>query len=67
MHHSLTYLYRENDQVPPLEAQKMMVERTRQLGVEVAEESCKVGHSPYLNTPKVVLDVVRKTCGWWKV
>ena len=57
-HHPITYLYCEQDQALPHKVQKMMVEGIRRQGVEVAEETCGAGHSPYLSMPERILELV---------
>jgi hypothetical protein len=63
LYHPVTYLYCENDQALPYPVQKRMVEKIGRLGVEIEEETCKAGHSPYLSMPETVLDIVERHCG----
>ncbi|ORY60608.1 alpha beta-hydrolase, partial [Pseudomassariella vexata] len=58
LYHPATYLFTENDQAIPVQAQKMVVDK-----VSEKKGYCSSGHSPYLSQPQVVLDVIRKITG----
>lgn len=60
LYHPVTYLFCENDQALPIELQRMMVEKVRSMGVQIEEESCKAGHSPYLSMPETVLEIASR-------
>jgi hypothetical protein len=57
-YHPVTYLFCEGDKALPVGMQKHMVEKVRALGVEVKEERCGAGHSPFLSMPERVLEIV---------
>jgi hypothetical protein len=61
LNHPVKYLYCENDNGLPLSVQKMMVEKVKSQGVQVVEETCSAGHSPYLSMPERILEVVQET------
>ncbi len=60
IYHPVTYLFCEKDEALPIFVQKMMVDKVREHGVKIDEETCASGHSPYLSMPEKVLEVVDK-------
>jgi hypothetical protein len=56
-----TYLVCETDEMMPLPVQKMFIQHAKDVGIDVGEEICSGGHSPYISMPKVVADVVLRS------
>lgn len=56
----VTYLFCENDQGLPIEAQKMMVGLVEAQGVKVDYETCSAGHSPFLSMPDKLAEIICK-------
>ncbi|KAH7402175.1 Alpha/beta hydrolase fold-1 [Phaeosphaeria sp. MPI-PUGE-AT-0046c] len=59
----VTYLVCERDMALPPAAQRGMIGQMRDAGVEITEEVCQGGHSPFLSVPGEVAAVVEKV---WK-
>lgn len=57
------YLVCERDMALPAAAQRGMIEEMRSSGVEIEEETCQGGHSPFLSVPGEVVGVVDRA---WK-
>lgn len=60
----VTYLVCERDMALPPAAQRGMIEQMRDAGVEITEEVCQGGHSPFLSVPDEVANVVDRV---WKI
>ncbi|KAL3495376.1 alpha/beta-hydrolase [Aspergillus germanicus] len=58
-----SYLFCEQDRAIPVEVQKMMVEKARAQGAQIATESIATGHTPYLVDAKRVADYIRREIG----
>jgi hypothetical protein len=56
-------LFCEQDRAIPIEVQKMMVEKARAQGAQIATESIATGHTPYLVDAKRVADYIRREIG----
>lgn len=54
------YVYCENDLVLPLPLQRMLVDKVKELGVRVMEESLPAGHFPSLSMPGELARVIER-------
>lgn len=55
-----TYLFAEKDLCVPYAVQKIMVERS---GREFKTETFDTGHSPFIHSPQLIANVIRKVAG----
>ncbi|KAJ0422467.1 Alpha/beta hydrolase fold-1 [Aspergillus carlsbadensis] len=58
-----SYLFCEQDRAIPIEVQKMMVEKARVQGAQIATESIATGHTPWLVDAERVADYIRREIG----
>ena len=60
LHHPVTYIFCEKDQGPNIDYQRRIVEDIRKAdGIQVDEEICNTGHSPYLSQPETILKFIQ--------
>lgn len=57
------YLLCSDDKIFPYEGQKMVVQRIRDAGFKVREETVHTSHSPFLSQPERTADFLRRTAG----